>query len=87
MVGMDEDKEHILVLDPSQVPGKYDIEGRREKVIVNGNILHTTMTVLEQDCRYREPDFYEDGDFKKWLKHAGEPANRMRYFLFTPGND
>lgn len=87
VVGMDEDKEHILVLDPSQVPGKYDIEGRREKVIVNGNILHTTMTVLEQDCRYREPDFYEDGDFKKWLKHAGEPANRMRYFLFTPGDD
>lgn len=84
VVGMAEDQEHILVLDPSQVPGKYDIEGRREKVIVNGNILHTTMTVLAQDCRYREPDLYEDGDFKKWLQYAGEPANRMRYFLFGP---
>lgn len=84
VVGMDADGEHIRVLDPSQVPGKYDIEGRREKVIVNGNILHTTMTVLAQDCRYREPAYYEDGDFKKWLEFAGEPANRMRYFLFWP---
>lgn len=84
VVGIDADGEHIRVLDPSQVPGKYDIEGRREKVIVNGHILHTTMTVLAEDCRYREPKYYADGDFKKWLEFAGEPANRMRYFLFSP---
>ncbi len=85
VVGIEDDNEHILILDPSQVPGKYDIEGRREKVIVNGNIIHTTMEVLAKDCRYREPKYYADGNFKKWLEFAGEPANRMRYFLFGPG--
>ncbi len=82
VIGIDEDGEHIRVLDPSLVPGKYDIPGRREKVTVNGCILHTTMQVLAEDCRYRLPEYYEEGNFKKWLLHAGDRANRTRFFIF-----
>lgn len=87
VVGIEEDGEHILVLDPSLVPDKYEEEGRRDKVIVNGNVLHTTMKVLAEDCRYREIRYYEDGDFKKWLEQAEDDANRDRYFLFSPGKE
>ena len=54
------------------------------KVIVNGNVLHTTMKVLAEDCRYREIKYYADGDFKKWLEQAEPDANKDRYFLFSP---
>ena len=45
VVGIEEDGEHITVLDPSLMPDKYQEDGRRDKVIVNGNVLHTTMKV------------------------------------------
>ena len=87
VIGIDEDGEGIRILDPSQVPGKYKIERPREKVIVNGNILHSTMKVLAEDCRRRETKNYADGDFKKWLEFAeskGEKKDWNRYFLFSP---
>ena len=59
-------------------------DGRRDKVIVNGNVLHTTMKVLAEDCRYREIKYYADGDFKKWLEQEEPDANKDRYFLFSP---
>ena len=58
VVGIEEDGEHITVLDPSLMPDKYQEDGRRDKVIVNGNVLHTTMKVLAEDCRYREIKYY-----------------------------
>ena len=38
VVGIEEDGEHITVLDPSLMPDKYQEDGRRDKVIVNGNV-------------------------------------------------
>ena len=84
VVGIEEDGEHITVLDPSLMPDKYQEDGRRDKVIVNGNVLHTTMKVLAEDCRYREIKYYADGDFKKWLEQEEPDANKDRYFLFSP---
>ena len=87
VIGIDEDNEHIRILDPSQVPGKYEIEGRWDKVIVNGHILHSTMKVLAEDCRRRETANYEDGSFKKWLEYEEKKGTRKewnRYFLFSP---
>lgn len=84
VVGIDADREHITVLDPSQVPGKYDEEGRKGKVVENGFYLHTTMAVLAEDCKYRQPEYYPDGDFKDWLAHIGNPESEDRYFLFSP---
>ena len=60
------------------------VKYRRDKVIVNGNVLHTTMKVLAEDCRYREIKYYADGDFKKWLEQEEPDANKDRYFLFSP---
>ena len=84
VVGIEEDGEHITVLDPSLMPDKYQEDGRRDKVIVNGNVLHTTIKVLAEDCRYREIKYYADGDFKKWLEQEEPDANKDRYFLFSP---
>ena len=84
VVGIEEDGEHITVLDPSLMTDKYKEDGRRDKVIVNGNVLHTTMKVLAEDCRYREIKYYADGDFKKWLEQEEPDANKDRYFLFSP---
>ena len=58
--------------------------GSRVNVIVNGYVLHTTMLVLAEDCRYREIKYYADGDFKKWLEQEEPDANKDRYFLFSP---
>lgn len=33
VVGIEEDGEHITVLDPSLMPDKYQEDGRRDKVI------------------------------------------------------
>ena len=87
VVAIEEDGEHITVLDPSQVPGKYQEEGRVGKVIENGHILHTTMTVLAEDCKYREAKYYPDGDFKEYLLASGPDANRNRYYLFSLKED
>ena len=57
----------------------------RDRVIVNGNVLHTTMKVLAEDCRYREIKYYADGDFKKWLEQEEPDANKDRYLFLFPG--
>lgn len=81
VVGIDEDQEHIVVLDPSQVPGKYEEEGRVGQVVENGYYIHTTMKILAEDCRYREVEQYPEGEFKAWLKFANAES-RNRYYLF-----
>ena len=82
VVGIDEDQEHITVLDPSQVPDKYQEEGRAGKVIENGFCLHTTMAVLAEDCKYREMEYYPEGEFKAWMQFA-QRDTRNRYYLFS----
>lgn len=84
VVSIDADNDHITILDPSQVPGKYEEEGRHGKVLENGIYLHTTMAVLAEDCKYRLPKYYPDGEFKSWLDHIGNPESEPRYFLFRP---
>ncbi len=81
VVGMDEN-DVVTILDPSQTEDKYTIEGRKEKVHVNENVLTCDFDVLATDCRYREPKYYPDGNFKKYLEFAGDEANRNRYWLF-----
>ncbi len=81
VVGIDE-RNVVTILDPSQTDDKYDIVGRKEKVHVEGNVLTCDVDVLIQDCRYREPKYYADGNFKKYLEFAGDKANRNRYWLF-----
>ena len=83
VVGIDEDHEHITVLDPSQVPDKYEEEGRKGKVIANGFCLHTTMAVLAEDCKYREMTDYPDGEFKAWMEFDQRDEHN-RYYLFSP---
>lgn len=39
VVGIEEDGETVIVLDPSQLPDKFHEEGREGKVIENGCIL------------------------------------------------
>ena len=82
VVKIQEDGEHVVVLDPSQVPGKYLEEGRRDKVIVNGFCLHTTMEVLAEDCKFRRPECYPEGEFKAWLESVGQRETHNRYYLF-----
>lgn len=83
VVEIAEDGEHIIVLDPSQVPDKYQEKGREGLVIENGYYLHTTMAVLVEDCKYREVEFYpEGGEFRAWLEFAKKDS-RNRYYLFS----
>ena len=82
VVDIEADGEHITVLDPSQLPDKYHEKGREGKVIEDGHILHTTMSVLAEDCRFRQPEHYADGGFKAWLEFSSDRANRNRYYLF-----
>lgn len=81
VVGINE-HDVVTILDPSQTEDKYEIEGRKEKVHVNGNVLTCNVDVLTMDCRYRDPKYYEEGTFKKYLEFAGSEANRNRYWLF-----
>ena len=53
VVGIEEDGEHITVLDPSLMPDKYQEDGRRDKVIVNGNVLHTEKSNTMQTATSR----------------------------------
>jgi hypothetical protein len=77
-----DENDIVTILDPSQTDDKYTIEGRKEKVQVNGNVLTCDINVLTTDCRYREPKYYADGNFKKYLEFAPEDANQNRYWLF-----
>lgn len=88
VVKIEEDHEHIIVLDPSQVPDKYQEKGRVGKVIENGYHIHTTMKVLAEDCKFREAENYPDGEFKAWMEFD-QVKSRNRYYLFsvkTEGN-
>lgn len=82
VVGIDEDGEGITVLDPSQTADKYLEVGRHDKVVVNGNYIHTTMAVLATDCKFRPAENYPEGGFKAWLEFRGDTLTKNRYYLF-----
>ena len=85
VVGIEEDGETVVVLDPSQLPDKFHEEGREGKVIENGHILRTSLATLAEDCKYREMENYPEGEFKAWMKFAGRDTHN-RYYLFSlPG--
>lgn len=84
VVGIDADGEGITVLDPSQTPNKFLEEGRVDKVVVNGYYLHTTMAVLAEDCKFRDPKAYPEGGFKAWLLRNEATLTKDRYYLFRP---
>ena len=46
------------ILDPAYRPGKYDIEGRKGKIIDKKGILYTTGKVLHEDTNNRRPRYY-----------------------------
>lgn len=47
----------ICVMDPSMVPGKYESEGRKGKVRVEGNLAYVDIAVLARDCDNRYPSY------------------------------
>lgn len=47
----------ICVMDPSMKPGKYEEEGRRGKVRVEGNLAFVDIAVLAKDCDNRYPSY------------------------------
>ena len=52
------DHGYIKILDPAYRKGKYDIEGRKGKVIDKNGILFTTADVLHEDTENRRPRYY-----------------------------
>lgn len=48
----------VTVLDPSLVPGKYDMEGRREVASVVGDEVHMDIDTLSNDCAGNIPRFF-----------------------------
>ena len=52
------DNGYIKILDPAYRKGKYDIEGRKGKVIDKDGILFTTAQVLHEDTENRRPRYY-----------------------------
>ena len=48
----------FCVLDPSQEPDKFDEEGRKGKVEVDGHFCYCDGQVLVEDCSNRTPSFY-----------------------------
>ncbi|MCD7813068.1 MAG: hypothetical protein LUH20_03270 [Lachnospiraceae bacterium] len=86
VVAIDESGEEVTVLDPSQTVDKFKEEGRAGLVRENGFYLHTTFELLVEDCKYRQPASYPDGDFKAWLEYKGSPDSANRFFLFSPRN-
>ena len=47
----------ITVWDPSIKPGKFDREGRRDKVRVEGNLVYADIGVIAKDCDNRTPAY------------------------------
>ena len=83
VVGIDADGENVVVLDPSQVPGKYREEGRVGKVVENGHILHVSLDTLHEDCRSRRTaDYPEGSEFRRWLEHEGREDAGNTFYLF-----
>ena len=81
VVAIEEDGEHITVLDPSQLPDKFLEEGRRGKVVENGYCLHTTLSILAEDCKFRPMECYPEGEFRSWMEFDGRTVHN-RYYLF-----
>ena len=81
VVAIEEDGEHITVLDPSQLPDKFLEEGRRGKVVENGYCLHTTLSILAEDCTFRPMECYPEGEFRSWMEFDGRTVHN-RYYLF-----
>lgn len=81
VVAIEEDGEHITVLDPSQLPDKFLEEGRRGKVVENGCCLHTTLSILAEDCKFRPMECYPEGEFRSWMEFDGRTVHN-RYYLF-----
>lgn len=50
--------ERLTVLDPALYAGKYEIVGRRGKVIVDGNTCYCKLAVLVDDVKGRNPEYY-----------------------------
>lgn len=48
----------LTVLDPSQTPDKFELEGRKEHVTVNGHELYIDYEVLTEDCAGKVPRYY-----------------------------
>lgn len=83
IVDYDAEKDEAVVLDPSQVPGKYSEEGRAGKVVENGNILHVALDTLLEDCVSRKTaDYPPDSEFRRWLEHASRADAENRVHLF-----
>ena len=47
----------ICVMDPSMYEGKYDTEGRKGKVRVEGNLAYVDIATLARDCDNRYPSY------------------------------
>ena len=47
----------ITVWDPSITPTKYDREGRRDKVRVEGGSVYADIAVIARDCDHRTPSY------------------------------
>ena len=48
----------VRILDPSLSPTKFDCEGRRGEVFVNGTDVYCDMDAVMDDCENRSPKFY-----------------------------
>lgn len=48
----------VTVLDPGYYSGKFNKEGRKGKVTVDGNYCYTTLDVLNYDTYNRTPNYY-----------------------------
>lgn len=81
VVAIEPDGEHITVLDPSQLPDKFREEGREGKVVENGYCLHTTLSILAEDCKFRAAEYYPEGEFKAWMEFDRRTVHN-RYYLF-----
>lgn len=85
VVGIDEAGENVTILDPSQTADKFQEDGRRDKVIVNGYYLHCSLDTLMQDCMSRPTECYPVGsEFRAWLDHAGKASAENHIYLFEP---
>lgn len=73
-----EAKNNILtVLDPAKYDGKYNVNGRRGKVTVSGNLCFCSLAILLAETRYKSPKFYL---FKKQSKALKENDSEMKKY-------
>lgn len=51
-------EDQICILDPSLHPGKYEEEGRQNKVLLDTPFSYCSPRVLEKDAENRSPGYY-----------------------------